>query len=74
MHNRLTGPTSAATRSTSITESKGIEMRRRLLELIGVVTVIMAVTVLLKLASDSVAGQGQTASGLAEAAPVLTVS
>ena len=44
-------------------------MRRRVLELIGVLTVIMAVTVLLKLAPVPVAGQAQRAPGQAEAAP-----
>ena len=44
-------------------------MSRRLLELFGVVTAILAVTVLLKLAPVPVAGQAQTAPGQAAAAP-----
>ena len=44
-------------------------MRRRVLEVIGVLTVIMAVTGLLKLAPVRVAGQAQTAPGQAEVAP-----
>ena len=44
-------------------------MRRRVLELIGVLTVIMAVTVLLKLAPVPVAGRAQRAPGQAGAAP-----
>jgi hypothetical protein len=44
-------------------------MSRRLLELIGVLMVIIAVTVLLKLAPLPVAGQAQTDAGEAGAAP-----
>ena len=44
-------------------------MRRRLLELVGVLSVLIAVTVLLKLAPVSVAGQTATTSGQAEVAP-----
>ena len=44
-------------------------MNRRLLELIGVLTVFMAVTVLLKLASVPLAGQAPTAPSQAGAAP-----
>ena len=44
-------------------------MNRRILELVGVVAVLIAVTVLLKLAPVPVAGQAQTAPGQGEAAP-----